>query len=342
MRVYVTGGLGFIGSSVCDHLVAAGHDVYSIDNRTSNVVNFTSGKWNADCDVEAFFHYGAHEPADMVVHCASPVGAAGILPLQGRIASQIARDTQTVVDYCLQHDARLVNISTSEVYGFSGVYHESDDLRVPATLSPRIEYALGKIAAESTVRLTPGLRSVTIRPFNVAGPRQSKAGGFVLPTFAEQALQREPLTVYSGGTQERCLTSVDDVARFVVMLEPEHFTGRVVNIGNPENRTRIIDLALRVAQHAGWAHPEILYTTGKEVHGAAYEEAEGVVKTPDVTIARWMGWKPVVGLDELVATTIEQTHSAAGGILVSPAGDVVIGAPAALSAAIPPPIGKDD
>jgi nucleoside-diphosphate-sugar epimerase len=316
MRVLVLGGLGFIGSSIVDAFLYQGHDVSVCDDSSSNVIGWS------ECPLAVYGHYtldaaqcleyladhpGSEGVPDLVVHCANPVGAAGILGLKGRIASETVRTTSAAAEYCAQTGARLVYISSSEVYGKSGTYTESDDLRIPASLSPRIEYAVGKTAAEACVRLMPGLRSVVLRPFNVAGARQQSEGGFVLPTFCEQAAMGWPLTVYGDGMQRRALTGVEDVAAFVLQLRDEHFDGRVVNIGTPANETSIIGLAERV-RFLAESESLIEYTTGRAVHGADYAEAEGVVKLPAVALAERMGWRPVWTLDRLVADALSHVR----------------------------------
>ena len=306
MKVLVLGALGFIGSSIADKFYEAGHTVAGCDNLSSNVIGWDESpatRWYTQDAADCLGLLEDHP--DLVIHCANPVGAAGILPLKGRIASETMRTTSSAVEYCAMTGARLVYISSSEVYGKSGTYTESDDLRVPAALSPRIEYAVGKIAAEACVRQTPGLRSVTLRPFNVAGARQQSEGGFVLPTFAEQALMGWPLTVYGDGEQRRALTGVEDVAAFVLALEHAHFDGRVVNVGTPGNETSIIELAERV-RFLAESQSQIAWTTGKEVHGDDYAEAEGVVKLPSVALAERMGWAPEWTLDRLIADSL--TH----------------------------------
>lgn len=313
MRVLVTGGLGFIGSSLAEHYCARGHDVLVIDNHANPVVTADqlprrAHHVKATVEEYAASWYRHRFRADVIVHCASPVGPAGILGLRGQIATRILADTASIIRLATAHDAHLINISTSEVYGTSGVYKESDDLRVPAVPSARIEYALGKIAAEAECRLTPGLRSVNIRPFNVAGARQSRKGGFVLPTFAEQAVTGLPITVYEDGSQQRALTSVDDLARFITDHAHKISDGSPINVGNPSNITTITELAHRVAVRAG-APPALAYTTGKAVHGPDYAEAEGHTKIPDITRARALGWEPRVGLDQLVDQAISHART---------------------------------
>ena len=312
MNVLILGGLGFIGSTIADKFYEAGHSVAICDNLSSNVIGVDeSPAWSWSLlDVEDCLGQIEDHP-DLVVHCANPVGAAGILSLKGRIASETVRTTSSAARYCALTGARLVYISSSEVYGKSGVYTELDDLRVPAALSPRIEYAAGKIAAEACVRLTPGLRSVTLRPFNVAGARQQSEGGFVLPTFCEQASMDWPLTVYGDGEQRRALTGVEDLAAFVLALRDDHFDGRVVNVGSPENETSIIELAERVRFLAD-STSVISYTSGQEVHGEDYAEAEGIVKLPAVALAERMGWAPEWTLDRLIADALTHVRVGSG------------------------------
>ena len=310
MKVLVTGGLGFIGSTLSEAYIARGDHVTIVDNQSSNVIGpgAIQGAKKIRCDAKTYAHAGWWHPNryDLVVHCASPVGPAGILKYKGRIASMILASTDALITLCLAHDTPLINISTSEVYGTSGTYHESDALRVPAVPSARIEYAIGKMAAEAECRLTPGLRSISIRPFNIAGARQSSAGGFVLPTFAEQALAGTPITIYGDGTQQRALTSVDDLADFVLNHTTDYMDGRAVNVGNPHNTTTIADLASLVHE-AAQSTSTILHTDGQTIHGQDYHEAEGHIKVPCIDLAQSMGWAPRTTLTTLVDQAVAHT-----------------------------------
>lgn len=303
-RVLVTGALGFIGSHVCEHYRDQGWHVIGVDDHSGHVVDHIDGvtvipQRAQETNVQAL-------APSLVVHCASPVGAVGLLGLKGHIVPEIVQATYQIAYHCGKLDVPLVNVSSSEVYGFSGVYRETDDLRVPAKHSPRLEYAAGKLAAEHVVH---GLckRSVTIRPFNVAGPRQTQAKGFVIPTFVEQALRGRPLTVFGDGEQERSFTAVHDVVSFIAGLDT--FDGRVVNVGNPSNRTTVNELAHTVIRLLR-SGSDITYTSGKQVHGPDYEEAEGRVKVPDITRAKHMGWEPVVDLAGLILKTADDARSA--------------------------------
>lgn len=302
MRVLVTGGLGFIGSSVVDLFVEQGADVLVVDDLSANVVDPGDSPammvWR---NPVAEGLPGDGVPMDLVVHCASPVGAVGVLPLKGEIVRRMVETTSAVVDYCRRSGARLVNVSSSEVYGFSGAYSEGDALRVPSVLSPRIEYAIGKLAGEAIVRQS-AIKSVSIRPFNVAGSRQVPDGGFVLPVFARAALRGEALPVF-GGSQRRAFTAVEDVARFIVDYTAD-CPFDVVNVGNPANTTSILDLAKLVNGRSGRAESEVRFTSGRAEYGPEYAEAEGHVKIPVITRARSVGWEPRVSLTDLVDSVL--------------------------------------
>lgn len=297
MRVLITGALGFIGSHLADAYLARGDEVYGIDDRSGNVVDAIEGVDCQDRDVRQI--WALQVMPDLVIHAASPVGPVALLG-RSSIVAGIVEGTQAVIDFCRRRDAPLVNICTSEVYGFSGVYHEDDDCVIPHRLTHRIQYAAGKLAAEQLVR-TSGIPALSIRPFNIAGPRQSREKGFVLPTFCEQALAGQPLTVFEDGLQERCPTAVWDLVDFIVGAEVS-VEPAVVNIGNPANRTTVLELAQRVVAVTG-STSTIRFTSGKDVHGPEYEEAVGRVKVPDASVAAGLGWQPRIGVDEMIRRT---------------------------------------
>ena len=306
MRILITGALGFIGSHLADTYLARGHHVVGLDDLSGNVVDSVDGMvcWQEDArDIDLI--PGRY---DLVVHAASPVGAVALLD-RCSIVAEIVETTQAVIGYCNRRRVPLINISSSEVYGFSGVYRETDACVVPHRLTHRIQYAAGKLADEHLVR-TSNVLALTVRPFNVAGPRQSREKGCVIPTVCEQALAGEPLTVFDGGTQERCPTAVWDLCDLILAVsDGATLTADVVNVGNPGNRTTILDLAHRVIELAG-STSEIEHTTGKQIHGPAYEEALGRVKVPDATLAGTLGWQPTVGLDEMITRTLEEVATA--------------------------------
>ena len=204
-RILVTGGLGFIGSFVAESLADRGAHITVVDSCVSSVLEPEDLKIPAgqvDFELVGVEEYILRTPSldayDMVVHCASYVGPASILKYSGQLGPAIVAATSALIEKCIASDIPLVNFSSAEIYGRSGILREDGDIRVPPYYNPRIEYALGKLTAESMVINSKhrGLRSATIRPFNVAGPRQSRYGGFVMPTFVQQALVGRPMTVF--------------------------------------------------------------------------------------------------------------------------------------------------
>jgi nucleoside-diphosphate-sugar epimerase len=163
-----------------------------------------------------------------------------------------------------------------------------------------------------------------VRPFNVAGPGQSASKGFVLPTFCEQALGGWPLTVFGSGEQERAFTAVWDVADFIGRYAwNSEWDGRVFNLGNPANTTTILDLARRVLALSGRRENAYLLTTGQEVHGEDYAEADGFQKLPIIEEAQSLGWRPRYTLDDLIKATLEQTRLSPFVRMMSPDADAV-------------------
>jgi nucleoside-diphosphate-sugar epimerase len=311
-KVVVTGGLGFIGSHVVDALLAADRDVTVIDSMVAAVTDGREYEMSPRCVVHrvsiADYFAGGTDFAgvDLVVHAASHVGPAGILRHQSTLGADIVATTQQVVNACVEHGAALAAFSSAEVYGRSGLLQESDDLVVPTHYNVRLEYAIAKTLTEAVTINSRhrGLRGLVIRPFNVAGPRQSRAGGFVMPTFVQQALSGRPLTVFAGGDQERAFLSANDLARFIAdHMEAALETERpIFNLGSPANVTTVWGLAERVVERLGSGSP-IEHADARLIHGPLYEEAESFQKLPVLDAAAAVGWAPRIGLDDLIDET---------------------------------------
>ena len=311
-HVVITGGLGFIGTHLADAYLERGTRVTLIDSMITAVSDGTEYQDQGCTIIESdLLDYlgagGTFGDATRVVHAASLVGPAGILPFAGRIGAELVQATALVIEECLRLDVPLLVFSSAEVYGRSGLLAEGDDIRVPAHYNARIEYAIAKLLNEAITvnRKADGLNAIAVRPFNVTGPRQSSAAGFVMPTFVQQALAGEPLTVFHTGEQERAFLSVRDLSRFVVEFMDAAVAGPsdVYNLGNPENRTTITGLAQRVQELTGGSS-SISLVDARTIHGPTYEEAESFQKLPQQGAAHELGWRAEVGLDELILETI--------------------------------------
>lgn len=253
---------------------------------------------------------------DQVYHLASVVGPAGILVHAGRIVRSIVSDTYSIIERATGWGAQVLDVSTSEVYGggIDGLCSEDTPRIVPSRVTVRLEYAVGKIAAETALVNTSrvrGLHGVIVRPFNIAGPRQSFQGGFVLARFARQALLGEPLTVFGNGQQVRAFTHVKDMADGLVRAMRVGRSGEVYNIGNPANRLTILELAERVIELAG-TKSRVDFVDPKQIFGPLYDEAKD--KYPDASKAMTeLSWTPRYGIDEVIRDSLEYTMGELSG-----------------------------
>ncbi len=316
-RYLVTGGFGFIGSHLVEALLAARHSVQVVDDLSSNPVPLVPlleeiGHERLTYRIEPIHRFGDRgmDAFDGVFHLASPVGPAGLLDQRGDIGTRILRDAGAVRNLAWISSARLVFVSTSEVYGggVKGTCREDMPAIIPAKASARAEYAAAKLAAELVV-LNADLDVVVVRPFNVAGPRQSSRGGFVLARFVEQRLKGEPLTIFGDGTQRRAFTHVKDIADGLIAAMERGKAGEVYNLGNPANTTTINDLAARVSWLSFGGYP-ITYTNGKAVYGEHYEETAD--KWPDATKAmKELDWRPTRGIDQTIVDANSYAQKAA-------------------------------
>ncbi|TDD15848.1 NAD-dependent epimerase/dehydratase family protein [Nonomuraea diastatica] len=313
-EVVITGGLGFIGSHLVDAYLAAGHRVRIIDSNAGAVIDGEDYDADPRCAVvrERVEDYlaagGDFAGVDRVIHAASYVGPASILSRAGRLGHDIIGSTAPVIEACMNAGTPLCVFSSAEVYGRSGVLDEKDDIVVPTQYNTRIEYAVAKTLAEAMVcnSRRHGLRGIVIRPFNVAGARQSRAGGFVMPTFVQQALAGRPITVFAGGEQIRAFIAAGDLTGFLTGYMDLALQGDevIINVGNPANAVTIMDLAERVKNLLASPSP-IVRVDGRSVHGPHYAEAESFHKIPALRAATGLGWRPRIPLDELILSTAD-------------------------------------
>lgn len=306
MKICVTGSCGFLGSYLMGRLRQQGHDVIGVDDGRSAVV--PHGATGIRCTVAGHFR-GLSTTYDQVFHLASPVGPVGLLPYAGSIARSIINDTALVAAYCVDHRARLMFVSSSEVYGGTGQCNEEDACRIAQHVpSARLEYAVGKLAAEIMLHNMPGLDYCIVRPFNIVGPRQSARGGFVLPRFVEQAKSGYPLTVYGDGWAVRAFTHAQDIVDGMLLVMKEGKRGLPYNLGNLANRIRIIDLAKLIVNLAGSAS-SIEHVDPYVLWGSAFAEAGD--KWPGSMRATALGWTPVYDLEHIVRECVREHEGSA-------------------------------
>lgn len=303
-RVVITGGLGFIGSYTAERFAREGWTVSIIDSRVGNVVPSVTNVVTHTADCKDRGHLArilglADRKADLVIHCASPVGPKAIAEANYGVTEAIVEPTIAVARACNVASIPLIHISTSEVYGSSGVCTETDGCQIPAGNDPRLEYAVGKIAAE---KIALHANAAIVRPFNVTAARQDSAKGFVVPNFVEAALRGDPVKVFRPGTQRRSIQSVHDLVGGILRIANRFDVarGEIFNLGNPDNEIAMEELAHLVVCLLG-SESDVEIVDGREVFGPKWTEAAGFHKLPDIGKARrLLDWEPVVPLRTVI------------------------------------------
>jgi UDP-glucose 4-epimerase len=313
--VLVTGGAGYIGSHLCDTLIAEGHSVTVLDNlSTGNFDNIRHlfGHERFSFVNDSILNAGEVDrlmrAVDLVYHLAAVVGVKWVVddPL-GTIQTNL-RGTEIVLELAFKHWRRVVIASSSEVYGKSEAVplREDADTLLGPTAVGRWSYALAKALDEHLgfIYAQKGLPVSIVRYFNSYGPRLDPRGyGSVMARFINQALRGEPLTVLDNGQQTRCFTYVDDTVRGT-MLAATHpaAMGQVFNIGN-NRETTILELAERVISATG-SRSQISHVSYEQAYGPRFEETRR--RVPDVGKAvDMLGFRAQVPLEEGLRRTID-------------------------------------
>jgi len=293
--VVVTGGAGFLGSHLCDHLVARGDRVVCVDNlETGSLQNVEHLRSDAFTFVnhDMTGHLAIDEPVDFVYHLASPASPIDYARLPLQTLKVGSYGTHNALGLAKFKRARYLLASTSEVYGDPEVHPQPEGYWGNVNpIGPRGVYDEAKRYAEALTMAyhrQQGVDTCIVRIFNTYGPRMRPHDGRAIPTFVRQALSDQPLTVFGDGTQTRSFCYVDDLVRGLVMLAEsgEHLP---VNIGNP-NEFTINQLAEAVID---------LTESKSEIVYEALPVDDPQVRQPDITRARQiLGWEPEVELAE--------------------------------------------
>jgi len=302
-RVVVAGGAGFLGSHLCDQLVARGDEVVCVDDLSTgseeNVAHLagTAGFSLVVADVSATVPVTG--PVDAVCNLASPASPPAYLARPFETLAVGSEGTRRLLELAERHGARFLMASTSEIYGDPTVHPQVESYRGNVDpVGPRSVYDEAKRFAESLTMAAKRARGVDVsivRIFNTYGPRLTPGDGRVVSNFIAQALVGAPLTVYGDGAQTRSLCYVDDEVRGLIALLDSDVTGPV-NIGNPDERT-VLDLAHRVLEVTGSA---------SEIVFEPLPVDDPTRRCPDITLAReLLGWEPTVALADGLARTVE-------------------------------------
>ena len=317
MRILVTGGAGFIGSHLAEALLARGDEVWALDDlstgRLENLRTFA--------DHPRFhFHEGSvldlatvrHLVAmcDRVFHVAAAVGVKFVLEYPLRSLRTNIFGTEAVLEACARRRCRAILFSSSEVYG-KGIkipFSEDDDRLMGPTYKLRWSYAYSKAVDECLAQAywdQQQLPVTIVRCFNTCGPRQTGAYGMVIPSMVLRALRGEPILVHGDGQQSRCFSAVSDVVRGTLLLaDSDAAVGEIFNIGSDEEVT-IAELAERVRSICGSTSP-IEHVPYDQIYGRSFEDMRR--RVPDLAkIRRFVGYRPTVKLDELIASVVRDT-----------------------------------
>jgi dTDP-glucose 4,6-dehydratase len=304
-RVVVAGGAGFLGSHLCDRLIARGDSVVCMDDlstgsrdnvehlighdRFTLIVTNVAEKVELDSDAKV----------DAVCHLASPASVPAYLSRPLDTLAVGSEGTRRLLELARTHDARFLMASTSEIYGDPAVHPQVESYRgnVDPT-GPRSVYDEAKRFAEALTMATHRTHGVSVgiaRIFNTYGPRLSPGDGRVVSNFISQALRGESLTVYGDGLQTRSPCYVDDEIAGLVALMDATITGPV-NIGNPDEHT-VLELAQVVLEVTG--------SDSSIVHKPLPTD-DPTRRCPDITKAQAeLGWSPTIELRDGIARTME-------------------------------------
>ncbi|NED95932.1 SDR family oxidoreductase [Phytoactinopolyspora alkaliphila] len=301
-RTVVTGGAGFIGSHLCAALLDRGDQVICADNfLTSGPENLVELRGHprftlAECDVSVSLP--VDEPVERVIHLASPASPADYLRYPVETMRVGSAGTANALELARAHGARFVLASTSEVYGDPLEHPQREDYWGNVNpIGPRGVYDESKRFAEALTfayRNRYGVDTGIVRLFNSYGPRMRPNDGRAIPTFIDQALSGEPITVAGDGSQTRSLCFVEDTVRGILALADASHAGPI-NIGGADEIT-MLELAKRVLAATG-SRSEIVFID--------LPQDDPKVRRPDITLARCqLGWEPRVSLADGVARTV--------------------------------------
>lgn len=314
MKIFITGGAGFIGSHLSERLVREGHEVTVLDDLStgrrenlaalngSNCLRLVEGSILDEGLVKSLI-----ADADMIFHLAAAVGVKLIMDEPSRSILTNVRGTENVLNAALIRKVPTFIASTSEVYGKASKFPfaEDDDLTIGATKNLRWSYACAKTLDEFLALAyarEQALPVVILRFFNTTGPRQTGRYGMVVPNFIQAALDDRPLLVHGTGEQSRCFGHVTDVVEAMVRLMAEPSArGQVFNVANDQEVT-IRGLAEQVIAATG-SKSEIQLVPYSSVYPEGFEDMAR--RLPDVSkLQRYIGFRPRRGLTEIIGDII--------------------------------------
>jgi dTDP-glucose 4,6-dehydratase len=300
----VTGGAGFLGSHLCEHLIGQGHRVVCIDNLETgslqNIEHIRDPNFEFR-SLDIIEYVDIPEDVDFVYHLASPASPIDYLRLPLHTLKVGSHGTHHMLGVAKFKRARFLIASTSEVYGDPQVHPQTEDYWGHVNpIGPRGVYDEAKRYAEAMTMAyhrQQGVDTAIVRIFNTYGPRMRARDGRAIPTFLRQALEDRPLTVFGEGEQTRSFCYVDDLIRGIVALA-ESDVHMPVNIGNP-NEFTLLELAKTVIE---------VTESRSEIVFEPLPTDDPQQRRPDITRARdLLGWEPSIELRDGLRKTIEKS-----------------------------------
>ena len=299
----ITGGAGFLGSHLCDRLLAEGHRVIAMDNLlTGNLDNIAHLRSRTDFEFinhNVTRHIDLPGPIDYIFHFASPASPIDYLELPIQTLKVGSLGTHNALGLAKAKGARLLLASTSEVYGDPLVHPQVESYWGNVNpIGPRGVYDEAKRFAEAIVMAYHrfhGVQTRIVRIFNTYGPRMRPKDGRIVPAFCCQALKGEPMTVFGDGQQTRSFCYVSDLVDGIFRLMMSDHSDPV-NVGNPRELT-VLDFALKIKELTRSASPI--------VHKPLPVD-DPKVRQPNIDKARkLLGWEPKMSLEEGLQRTID-------------------------------------
>ena len=313
MKVFITGGAGFIGSHLCDALVAEGKEVTILDNLSTgskkNIAHL-EGKikvFQGDIRDQKLVE-SLLENCDLVLHMAAALGVDNILENPIESISTNYHGSEIVLNAATKFDKRIVIASTSEIYGKNPKQplSETDDRVVGTPQKLRWTYSDAKALEEATAHalfLRSNLKITTVRLFNTVGPRQTGKYGMVIPRFINAALENKPIQIFGDGLQSRVFCHVNDSVRAILDLAyNEKMIGEVFNIGGV-GEISILNLAKLIIEGTG-SKSDIVFISYKDAYAVGYEDMAR--RVPDITkLTNFTGWVPKLNINTIIDDIIK-------------------------------------
>ena len=309
-RSLVTGGAGFLGSHLIDHLLSQGHDVVCVDNLLTGSKNNIRHLANHNRLAFEFLRHDVTQPldiqADEIYNLACPASPPQYQHNPVRTLKTSILGALNILDLARISNARVLQASTSEVYGDPSIHPQPESYW--GNVNPigiRSCYDEGKRAAETLFmdyRRQFGLDTKLVRIFNTYGPRMNVNDGRVISNFIVQALRGEDITIYGDGLQTRSFCYVSDLIEVIYLaMQTEPEFGDPINIGNP-NEFTMIELAEKVISKIGGKSKTVFMSLPQD---------DPKQRQPDISLAKSkLNWEPKVNLDDGLDETIEYFRKA--------------------------------